>query len=48
MTSHEGGCLCGAVRFTVVGDPVVAGACYCRDCQYASGGGPAYGMVYPV
>lgn len=48
MTTRTGGCLCGAVRFEVTGEPHVAGACYCRDCQYTSGGGAAYGEMYPA
>ena len=27
------------------GEPVTAGACHCRDCQYLSGGGPAHVLV---
>ncbi len=48
MTVREGGCLCGAVRFEVSGDPIVAGTCYCRDCQYVAGGAGAHGLMYPA
>ncbi len=34
-----GGCLCGAVRFTVKGAPVRMAQCHCLDCQRASGTG---------
>lgn len=41
-----GGCLCGAIRFTVEGDSLGSGACFCLDCQASNGGAPAYGAVY--
>lgn len=34
----EGGCLCGAVRYRVTGDPVATTLCHCRSCRKASGG----------
>ena len=48
MTPRNGGCLCGKIRFTVSADPIISGACYCRDCQYVAGGGAAYGMMVPT
>jgi hypothetical protein len=31
--THLGGCVCGAVRYQVHGNPVVATVCHCRFCQ---------------
>ena len=42
-----GGCLCGAIRYVVNEQPIGSGQCYCRDCQYATGGGPATAFVVP-
>lgn len=36
---HQGGCLCGAVRYQVIGQPVAAYVCYCDYCKRASGTG---------
>ena len=35
--SHEGGCLCGAIRYIVQGFPESSNHCHCRSCQRAVG-----------
>jgi hypothetical protein len=37
--TFTGGCLCGAVRYTMTGAPSVQGHCYCADCRHVSGTG---------
>ena len=36
---YTGGCLCGALRYEAVGEPLGSGHCYCVDCRRASGSG---------
>jgi len=35
----EGGCLCGAIRYTLTGPSLFVSQCACRDCQKATGTG---------
>ena len=35
---HKGSCFCGAVQFTVSGDPAGMGYCHCSSCRHWSAG----------
>jgi len=32
----EGGCLCGAIRYRIKGEPIARSLCHCRSCRKAS------------
>jgi len=34
---RTGGCLCGAIRYTVKGEPYKSGLCHCTDCRQVTG-----------
>ncbi|TLY48901.1 MAG: GFA family protein [Gammaproteobacteria bacterium] len=36
--SYNGSCFCGAVQFTVTGDPAAMGYCHCESCRSWSAG----------
>jgi hypothetical protein len=40
----QGGCLCGAVRYRITGQPLATSFCHCRSCRLASGA-PAVAWV---
>ncbi|MEX2647819.1 MAG: GFA family protein [Alphaproteobacteria bacterium] len=48
MTSKiNGGCACGAIRYEIAAEPMMAGHCQCRDCQRASGTGHSSIVAFP-
>ena len=44
----NGGCYCGAIRYTSEGEPQASLQCHCRECQYITGGNPNVLMVLPL
>ena len=46
MQERTGGCLCGAIRYRLRGEPVVSRICWCRDCQRLAGNGTV-NAVFP-
>lgn len=41
--THDGGCLCGQLRYRTHGPTTVTGACHCRYCQIRAGS--AFGVL---
>jgi hypothetical protein len=48
MTIRTGGCLCGAVRYEVRGEPARVGLCHCADCRKESGSSFVTFAVWPT
>jgi hypothetical protein len=44
----EGGCYCGGVRYKAEGDLILKAECFCRECQYITGGGNLLIMAMPT
>lgn len=36
--THNGSCFCGAIQFTVTGEPAAMGYCHCESCRRWSAG----------
>ena len=48
MTSIEGGCLCGAVRYHVTAQPITTRVCWCRLCQKIGAGSATVNVFFPT
>lgn len=44
---HSGGCLCGAVRFELKGNPIAVSICHCVSCQKVSGSAFSINCIFP-
>lgn len=45
--THTGGCLCGAVRYTIAAEPPGSRMCWCRDCQRIASGSATVNVLFP-
>ena len=43
---YEGGCYCRAVRYRIDKEPIKRAQCFCRECQYLTGGAPNLFMLF--
>jgi hypothetical protein len=45
---HEGGCVCGALRYRTHGDPTRVTVCHCTWCQRRTGSAFGVGSVFEI
>jgi hypothetical protein len=48
VSTVEGGCRCGRVRFQVTGAPLVTMACHCTGCQHMTASAYSLSGLYPA
>jgi hypothetical protein len=42
-----GGCMCGAVRYSIEAEPITVRTCWCRACQFIGAGSATVNVVFP-
>jgi len=47
MREVSGGCLCGAVRYRLVGEPLMVAVCHCTTCQKNTGSAFSTNLAMP-
>jgi len=47
MLPVQGGCLCGAVRYSINAKPIITRVCWCRVCQYFAAGNATVNVCFP-
>ena len=45
--AYTGGCACGAIRYEISAEPLLANHCQCLDCQHKSGTGHGSYLTFP-
>jgi hypothetical protein len=48
MTTREGGCFCGAIRYRIAGEPVQVNHCHCRMCRRMAGAPVVTWATFPA
>ena len=48
MLDATGGCLCGAVRYRLAGEPAMVAVCHCRTCQRNTGSAFSTNVAFPA
>ncbi|MFO7325593.1 MAG: GFA family protein [Pseudomonadota bacterium] len=43
---YTGRCACGQVRLSISGEALAVRQCWCRQCQYVTGGGAAHNAMF--
>ncbi|KAL1594422.1 hypothetical protein SLS60_010182 [Paraconiothyrium brasiliense] len=44
---HQGGCMCGNVRYSVEGEPAGKALCHCADCRKITGSTYSTNAIFP-
>ena len=45
---HEGGCVCGDVRYRITGEPTAATICHCKYCQKRTGSAFSQPVIFKL